>query len=102
MQIFTKVVGVTFDNPDGTNRQHLIASLNDNSQIFIKRDYANFYDPNAIMVMNFQGQQIGYVSRDVASQLAPQMDSGKEIYAKIACLTGGGTYTFGVNIKIYD
>jgi hypothetical protein len=99
---YTKVVGVTYDNDDGTNRQLIISELKYNSIINLKRDYSNLYDPNAIMVVNLSGEQIGFLSRDLASQLAPLIDQGSQIHVEISQLTGGGDYSRGVNILIYD
>ena len=102
MGIHAKIVGVTYDNPDGINRQDIISSLKSNSPIFLKRDYANIYDPNAIKVVDSGGVQLGFISRELASQIAPQMDSGKKFSVSITGLTGGNGYTRGVNIYIND
>lgn len=103
MPIHTKIVGVTYDNPDGTDRQTIIASLTLQSQITLSRDYGNIYDPNAIAVLTAAREQIGFINRDIASELAPKMDLGSTYFVKITSLTGGDHgYSRGVNIRIDD
>ena len=100
MPFNTKVVGVTYDNPDGKNRQDIIKGLTTRSNIALERDYANLYDPNAIRVVDSEGNQLGFLGRDISANLAPRMDKGEVITASISALTGGGDYTCGVNILI--
>ena len=41
----------------------------------LKRDAANEHDPNAIQVLAGE-EQIGWVPREIAAELAPQIDAG--------------------------
>jgi len=100
MSFYTKIVGVTYDNQDGTNRQDIIAELTENSPIKLVRDYANLHDPNAIFVVSDKGQ-LGFISKERASQIAARMDAGETINVTISSLTGGGDYTRGVNIEVF-
>jgi hypothetical protein len=90
----TKVVGVTFQNPDGTKRQDIISKCKIGEHIFLKRDYENSNDQYAIAVLRETGEQIGFLSRDVAfrhegmNDLAPHIDQGGEVTAKIVDLIG--------------
>lgn len=77
-----KVVGVTFTNEDGLSRQGIIAALNDNDKIFLRREPTNKYDTNAIAVFTEYGQ-VGYIGKDYSSILAPMMDAGTQLEAKI-------------------
>ncbi len=43
----------------------------------LRRDPANEHDPNAIAVHAAGGEQIGWVPREVAAELAPQLDAGE-------------------------
>ena len=43
----------------------------------LRRDPANEHDPNAIAVHADTGEQIGWVPREVAAELAPQLDAGE-------------------------
>ena len=103
MRIRTKVVGVTFNNPDGTSRQSILSRLNSYSLIMLLRDRENIYDPNAIAVLNSNGEQIGFINRELAATLAPLMDSGSLFEVTITSLTGGDNgYTRGCNILIRE
>ncbi len=42
----------------------------------LRRDPANEHDPNAIAVHDARGGQVGWVPREVAEQLAPELDAG--------------------------
>lgn len=78
-----KVVGVTFANDDGTNRQSIIKGLSKTDNITIRRDPTNKYDTNAIAVWSDKGQA-GYIGKDYSSILAPMMDAGVQFKVTIA------------------
>lgn len=78
-----KVVGVSFTNEDGTNRQAIIEQMTANSTVTIRREPANRYDRNAIAVHTEMGQ-VGYIGKDYASIMAPMMDAGTQFSATVA------------------
>lgn len=43
----------------------------------LRRDPSNEYDPNAIAVDARGGEQLGWVPRELAEELAPELDAGK-------------------------
>ena len=43
----------------------------------LRRDPENAHDPNAIAVLASAGAQVGWVPRDAAAELAPQLDAGR-------------------------
>ena len=43
----------------------------------LRRDPGNPHDPNAIAVDTPAGEQVGWVPRDVAAELAPELDAGR-------------------------
>ena len=45
--------------------------------LVLRRDPANPHDPNAIAVHPAGGEQVGWVPREVAEELAPELDAGK-------------------------
>ncbi len=99
----SKVVGVTKDNDDGQNRQEIIQrELEDGDLLFLDREPDNPYDSNAIAVVTSDFEKkIGYISSDLASRLAPQMDRGASIDCYVAEITGGGPgQSYGVNIRL--
>jgi hypothetical protein len=96
-EIKTKVVGVSFGN-----RQEFIEYLSEGDSLFLEREHENEHDENAIAVYvdQYQNEQIGYLSSDLAKELAPQIDAGQMIMAEVTAITGEGEITQGVNILL--
>ena len=106
-QFYTKIVGVTFANPDGSDRQEIIEDLEELCQespfvpLKLIREPQNTFDHNAIQVHDEQGRQLGYLSRSVSETLAPMMDNGIEVLCTLSQITGHSLdQNFGINIKI--
>lgn len=103
---FTKLVGVTFDNNDGTSRQQFIEDLDAifdmNTKTFLvaKRDTNNPYDDKAVAIYDQKGRQLGYLSRKVNETVAPWMDDGFELLVEIVNVTGGDGSHWGLNIWV--
>jgi hypothetical protein len=91
----TKVAGVTYNNSDGTKRQDILRKCTVGEHLILQRDYDNTFDEYAIAVLRETKEQIGLIPRHVAfrhpamNDLAPHMDQGGEVTAKIVALTGG-------------
>ena len=103
----TKVVGVTFKNDDGSDRQRIIRDLNksgllsEGTELDLIPQPDNPYDSNCIRVVAKNGQQIGCLSRDVAAKVAPMMKQGVVYKAFVTVQTGGDVgFAYGVNIRI--
>lgn len=95
-----RVVGVTRKNDDGGSRQKFISKLHEGDAIDLVRDPDNEYDPNAIEVYTGYNQ-IGFISKDRAPELAPQMDKGYKVEAWVDRILGGGSgQSYGVVIAI--
>jgi hypothetical protein len=45
--------------------------------LVLQRDPGNEHDPNAIRVLLADGDQVGWVPRELAAELAPEMDAGR-------------------------
>ena len=91
---FTKVAGVSIGN-----RQEIISKIVNGTELCIVREKDNSYDPNAVGI--YWGQyQIGYIPRDVAAKIAPQIDGGQKFRIKVSQITGGGEKWLGVNVFI--
>lgn len=54
-------------------------------ELRLRRERLNPYDRNAISVW-FMNDRLGYIPRDRSAALAPRMDEGDRISARIACL----------------
>lgn len=59
------------------------SKLNEKNIIYLKREYDNLYDKNAIEVITTDGFVIGYIPRENNFILASLMDKGKYFYGKI-------------------
>jgi hypothetical protein len=64
----------------GAGRHHAEAIASDavapGSPLELRRDPGNEHDPNAIAV-HAGGEQVGWVPREVAAELAPELDEGR-------------------------
>jgi HIRAN domain len=71
-----RVVGVA-----GAGRHHVDVLEEDAAApgrpLELRRDPANEHDPNAIAVHLAGGAQVGWVPREVAAELAPELDAGR-------------------------
>jgi single-stranded-DNA-specific exonuclease len=91
---FTKIVGVSFEG-----RQNVVAGLAEGDPLELVRDRENDYDPNAIAV-RFGKLQLGFLRREIARRLAPNIDAGDRYGATVGSVTGGGERNVGVNIRV--
>src|SRR6478752_872132 len=91
--IRTKVRGVSF-----YTRQSIIRSCcNEGDALALIREPQNSKDPNAVKVCRLVmgdsqpivGDQIGYVSRELAEEIAPFLDNGATATTQIIGVTGG-------------
>lgn len=77
-----KVVGVTFDNDNGINRQVILATMKDTDPVQLVREPSNKFDHNAVKVMSGD-MHMGYVGKQYVTILAPMMDQGRQFNASI-------------------
>jgi Helicase conserved C-terminal domain/HIRAN domain len=61
-------------------RAQVAALVRPGAELQLKRDYENGIDRNAILV-RFHSQDVGYIPRDVAQVIAPEMDTGLKVTA---------------------
>lgn len=95
---YSRVVGVTRGN-----RQAVIRKCRKREQLQLIREPDNSADKNAVIVARASGEQLGYLSRDLAEEIAPRLDKGWRVDCSIANITGGGWFSSkarGVNIQI--
>ena len=92
-----RLTGVTYDD-----RQYLISRMHETDRIYVKRVYNNSYDRNAIGVFNRNNENVGWIPRDIASNLAPKMDRGVSYYACIHKKLGGNGYNYGLELLLSD
>jgi len=82
-----KVVGVTFNNENGSSRKAYIGQMDKESKVVLLREPKNKHDKNAIAVYwmkaPLEAYQIGYIGKQYAEMIAPELDDGKELTAEI-------------------
>lgn len=104
--MYTKVVGVSFNNTDGVSRQKILRRLleipKEPIAISLKREPENPVDRNAIQVVvavtNKGIATLGYLNRNLASMIADELDSGKDTFAIFEDIIGTGFDTLGCRI----
>ena len=66
----------------GAARHHAEALAGDDvapgAPLTLRRDAANEFDPNAIAVLSATGAQLGFVPREHAERIAPDLDAGRQ------------------------
>lgn len=95
---YTKVVGVTFNNDDGTSRQNIIKNCKAGEDIIFKPLPTEKY-PDAIGVFNKRGQQLGHLSQGVAAEIKNKYGYNP-MSVTISDITGGGDLSYGCNLHI--
>jgi single-stranded-DNA-specific exonuclease len=90
----TKVVGVSFEG-----RQDTVAALRPGETVELRRDPANPHDSSAVGVW-YGALQLGFLRRQIAARIAPNIDGGERYSAAVTAVTGGGSRSFGINIFV--
>lgn len=65
--IHTKIVGVTFNNEDGSSRQDYLCYINNREQLFLK-EYSYHGDP-AFYVCNRKGKCLGNLPKEISAKI---------------------------------
>jgi len=97
----TKLVGVSFRNQDGTERQELIKSLNPSEILYIEPEPTNPFDKNSHIIKNKDGNILGHINRSLALELSEKVKNNEKILGiKEWKVTGSDKHTLGINIMI--
>ena len=81
-------------------RQDVIKGISLDEKIELRRDYHNIYDKNAIGVFLKDNTQLGWIQKQHAAILAPEIDCGVVCKARIERIIGGSDF-MGVLIKLF-
>lgn len=94
---YSALAGVTFEG-----RQSLLKNLYAGQELVLRRMPNHPYDSNAIAVYDSNSmQQVGFIRKYVAANLAPIMDRDDRIVrCTVEEVTGGGDRYLGINILI--
>lgn len=103
-EFYTKVAGTTFEGRDEIIEElYLSGNLDLGQELLLKRQPYNTHDRNAIAVVHPKtNEQVGFIPKATASNLAPIMDSGIVCRAVVSAVTGGNGYNYGINMKIIE
>ena len=94
-----KLAGVTIDDAQENIKTF---GCEDIGSFALVREPDNPHDPNAIRV-ELAGLYLGYVPRDIAKDLAPQMDAGKNLFALFVSRNEHPFHdTVGLTVKIVE
>lgn len=98
---FTKVAGVTHKNADGSSRQRILRKCSVGESLMLVPEPDNPHDTNAIRLCRQNGQQLGYVNRDLAAEIASKR-RGLERHAMfVSQITGADSgKSLGANVLV--
>lgn len=97
----TKVVGVSKDNADGSSRQEIIRrEVEEDDKLQIKPEPDNPYDPNAVQVLSKNGNQIGYLNKEMAETIKPALINETEIHVTARWVNGEKMLGVGLRIEL--
>lgn len=94
------VVGESFANFDGSDRQREIARCRIGEAVQLVREPDNRHDANCVQVLSSRGVQIGNIGRDNAEWIAERMDNGGHVSAVIDGIADGGAGLLGVVLTL--
>lgn len=93
----SKIVGTTFEN-----RQDILAHMEGNESLRVRREPENQYDPRAVAVdVDIKGKwyPVGYIAKDKNKDIAEALDAGRDVEIKLSEITGGDKgKNLGMNI----
>lgn len=94
--IRTKLVGVTYDNEDGENRQDILSSMTGSEEIEVEKYIFNG-EPAAYVKCG--NKVLGNLAAELAKDLEGKYPDARYT-AEILEISGGGVQTFGCNIEL--
>lgn len=95
----TKVVGVTYKNDNGSDRQKIISKCKAGQDVIFKPTPSKEY-PEAVGVFTVKGEQLGYLNAELAHDLIHTYPNN-QMQATITTITGGNGKNYGCNIHIH-
>jgi hypothetical protein len=98
----TKIVGVSHQNADGSDRQRLIRECRLFETLVLDHEEDNPHDPNAVRVLRQTGEQLGYLGAELAEEIVWKSNNGYRFLVLIKDITGGKrkAQSLGVNLLV--
>jgi hypothetical protein len=88
----------------GVHRQKLIAKLRRGQTLYLIRMPDHPEDPNAVVLFSEDGKDIGFLTREVAEEIAPRLDAGSPVTATVGAVepfeTEHGRRLLGVRLVL--
>jgi hypothetical protein len=96
------LVGESYENTNGSSRQEELLACEPGEPVQLVREPDNPHGADAVLVQSVRGVGVGYLRKEDAAILAPELDAGRAHSAKLHCLRGGvsGYPTYGAQISI--
>lgn len=99
----SKVVGVSKPNEDGTERQAIIKKeVLEDDILKLELDPQNPYYPDAVKVLSKYGNQIGFLSREVAQKVKPAIVNQADVTVKASWVSGEKMLGVGLRIEMVN
>ena len=106
----TKVVGVTFLNPDGSDRQRIIARCRPGADLALVHEPDNPHDDCAVAVRRKTrrgqpGDQLGHLNARLTGEMVNHVAAGRLFSCTLRFVTGGRageSYGANIDINIYE
>ena len=99
----TKVVGVSKDNANGTSRQEIIrAEVVEEDLLGLALEPGNEFDSNAVKVLSKNGNQIGYLSKEVAERMRFAILNETDIRVRASWVNGDKMIGVGLRIEMVN
>jgi len=86
------VVGIEFDNRDGSNRRFALALCETGDPVELRLEPDNPADENAVAVYNSGGMQLGYLTSVRAVRISAVLREGREVRALLQRKTKFGAW----------
>jgi len=90
------LAGVSFED-----RQLIIPNLKIGASLILERDPHNKHDRYAIKVFDKDNNHIGWIPKEIAAIIGPEIDAGINWKAKLEKITGNEETLRGVVVKLY-
>lgn len=100
-EFYSKVVGVTFKNDNGSDRQAILKKCRQGEKLHLVHKPTAEY-PEAMAVCRANGEQLGHLKTEVAEEVLEALEEGIAVGCEMSELTGGtkDRPTRGCNILV--
>ncbi len=95
MNLVVKVKGVTFHE-----RQPYFDQIDVGDKVMLIPQLNNDFDENAVMIVDQEGRDLGYVPMANSKQVKEMLLANVEYTATVTAIVGGGELTWGARVMI--